>query len=99
MDENLSKVFHAPPVVQMAHQLIFLYSQDGDAEDQVHFHNDHQILFHLEEEGGKDEKENLCTGVQPLYLQAPFEVRLGHLCDGQQRGDSKGDKKRLLLFQ
>ena len=96
MDANLSKVFHGPPAALVAHQPISLYSQTGDVEGQVHFHNDHQILFHLEEVDGKDEKGSLCIGDQPP-CQLPIEPRTGQLCDGRQRGDSNEEKQNYCI--
>lgn len=96
MIENLKRVFHALPAALMAHLPIFLHFQAEDVEDQVHCHIDHQILYHLQEGGGKDERGSPCIGDQPLCW-LPSEPTRDHLCDDQQREDSEKEKKRELL--
>ena len=64
---SLSKVICAHPAVQMAPQLTSSYFQPEDVVGQVHFHNDHQIPFHLEVEGEKDETETPCRCAQTPY--------------------------------
>lgn len=69
-------------------QLIFLYSHFGGAVGQSHFHNNHQIPFHRGvEEGERDEMGMPCKDDLLPYLM-PNELRLGHLWDDQQTGDS-----------
>ena len=97
MIENLKRAFHALPVALMAHSPTFLHCQAEDVEDQVHCHNDHQILFHLQEGGGKDEKGSPCINDRPLYW-LPSEPMRDHLCDDQQREDSKEEKEDYCIM-
>lgn len=84
----------ADSAAQMTLQLTSSYSQAEVDEVQVHFHNDHQIPFHLEEGGGMDEMEIPCTSDDlPLY-SLPNELRLGHLCDVRQGEDSNEKTKQ-----
>ena len=87
MDGNLRKVCHAALAALMVQQKIFLQYQAEDVEDLIHFHNDHQILFHQEVDGEKDEKESPGTGDLPPYW-LPSEPRMGPLCEGQLKGGS-----------
>lgn len=90
-------MIHALQAALMAPQLTSSYFQAEDAEDQVRFHNDHQIPFPLEEGGGRDETESPCIALPPYLL--PSELRLGPLCGVQQKVDSnkRTRKKRLSM--